>query len=241
MKLSAPKQVTWIIALILGILFGERDSFQISKRWELLPYCLFFAAVTSIPFLLRSEPFCRWAVEITGDTNLVIAELKTFFITMSVLSILVLVLIVFFNFFKTFRKIFFLLSLFSFVFVCAIMFHADTLDKLNTTKSIAMNINKQRSEGDIIINYGSLDQTLMFYTKQRVIIASYTGELDMGAKYDDAKGYFIDENEFLRIAGSDKKAFFVVKEKKLIHLKERLFKGLRLIDCMNDRCLFTNR
>ncbi|HOV89391.1 MAG TPA: glycosyltransferase family 39 protein [Syntrophorhabdaceae bacterium] len=228
------------LALIIGTLFGERDVSQVNKRWELIPYCLFFAAISSIPFLLRSESFYSWAIEITGDTNRVIAEFKYFFIATSILSILVLILMIFFNFSKNFRKVLFLLSGFSFLFVCGLMFHIHTLDKLNTTKNIAMVINKQKSPGDMIINYGSLDQTLMFYTKQRIIIASYTGELDMGAKYDDARGYFISEEEFLRIARSDIKAFFVVKEKKLIYLKDRLFKGLRLIACMDDRCLFTN-
>lgn len=245
-SLSSSKMSPYILpifpslALILGTLFGEQDLLKINKGWEFFPYCLLFLALFSIPFLYRLKSFYKLAGEITGSTPWILTELKTFFLTISIFSIITMVLFLSVKIFRTFRGAFFLLVSFSFVFTCTLLMHTDILDRLNTTKGLAQVLNAKKSENDLIIGYGSIDQTLIFYTKQRVIITSYKGELAMGAKYDDARGYFIDEDEFLKIAGSNKKAFFIVKEKKLVHVKDRLFKRLRLIACRDNRCLFTN-
>ncbi|HQK45895.1 MAG TPA: glycosyltransferase family 39 protein [Syntrophorhabdaceae bacterium] len=228
------------IALILGALFGEKDISKINKKWEVFPYLLIFGAIVAIPFLYNTEIFLRWAEEISDEAPHILGELKIFFIIVAAASLIVLFFLLISIRSITYRAIFFLLTFFSFVFICNLLVHTGIIDRLNTTKELALALNEKRSEDDLIVNYGSYDQTLTFYVKKRIIIVNYKGELDMGAKYEDAKGYFIDEDEFLRIARSNKRAFFVVKEKKLAYVKERLFKGLKLITCRNDRCIYTN-
>ena len=101
-------------------------------------------------------------------------------------------------------------------------------------------INGQKTKADYIINYSSYDQTIPFYIKQGTIIASYTGELEMGSKYADAKDIFINEEEFLRLLSSDKKVLFVTKQKRLEGLLNMFPGRIRAEGCQNDRCLMAN-
>ncbi|MCX8110360.1 MAG: glycosyltransferase family 39 protein [Syntrophorhabdaceae bacterium] len=228
------------MALVLGVLFGEKDTSKINTKWEILPFVLIFVAIISIPFLYNTEIFLKWVEAISDEAPLIISELKVFFIILAATSFFALLFLLMSARSIIYRVMFFLLVIFSFVFICNIIIHRHIIDRLNTTKDIALALNERKSDNDLIVNYGSYDQTLTFYIKKRIIIVNYRGELDMGAKYEDAKGYFIDEDEFLRIARSNKRAFFVIKEKKLAYVKDRLFRGMTLITCKNDRCLYTN-
>ncbi|HPU28752.1 MAG TPA: hypothetical protein PLM71_00325 [Syntrophorhabdaceae bacterium] len=167
-------------------------------------------------------------------------ELKVFFILVAILSAVVSFFMIIYFKSLDYRKIFILLTCFSLSFVTVLLSQRDIIDRLNTTKGIANIINAKRSKDDLIINYGSFDQTLLFYTRQRLFIASYRGELDFGARYEDAKDYFISDGEFVNILNSEKRVFCVVKEKRLNHIREKLFKNIYAIECLEERCVFTN-
>ena len=89
-------------------------------------------------------------------------------------------------------------------------------------------------------SYSSYEQTIPFYIKQGITVASYTGELEMGSKYEDAKKIFISEEEFLKLLPSDKKVLFVTKQKRLKRLQEMFPERIRIQGCQNDRCLVAN-
>ncbi|HOD76222.1 MAG TPA: hypothetical protein PKJ17_09355, partial [Syntrophorhabdaceae bacterium] len=76
--------------------------------------------------------------------------------------------------------------------------------------------------------------------KRPVVIASYKGELAMGAKYDDARKIFMEEEEFFRLLGSDRKVLFITKSKRVKNLEKRFPGRITTHLCQNDRCLLSN-
>ena len=98
-------------------------------------------------------------------------------------------------------------------------FNVDTIDRLKTSKELAVTANQRKGAFDYLVNYDCYEQTFLFYTKSRLILANHTGELAMGSKYDDAKDYFISEANFVRLLKSDKKVLFVTKENKIDRLR----------------------
>jgi hypothetical protein len=121
-----------------------------------------------------------------------------------------------------------------------ILFNLAVVDKLNTAKTLAMMINGHKAQADYIIDYSSYDQTIPFYIQQGITVASYTGELEMGSKYEDAKKILISEEEFLKLLSSDKKILFVTKQKRLKRLQEMFPERIRIQGCQNNRCLVAN-
>lgn len=120
------------------------------------------------------------------------------------------------------------------------MAHSGVNERINTTKELALAIKQEPNPPDLIINYSALDLTLPFYLGKPVVIASYMGELEMGAKYSDARKIFITEDEFIRLVGSNEKIMVVTKVKRVKNL-ERLFPGrIKTRLCQNDRCLLSN-
>jgi len=121
-----------------------------------------------------------------------------------------------------------------------ILFNLNVVDRLRTTKDLAMMINEHKAEADYIISYSSYEQTIPFYIKQSITVASYMGELEMGSKYEEAKKFFISEEEFLKLLPSDKKVLFVTKQRRVERLQEMFPERIRIQGCQNDRCLVAN-
>jgi hypothetical protein len=146
-------------------------------------------------------------------------------------------------FFRRFRlpgPLFVILFLFSLSTVIAIMAQSGVIDRVNTVKKLAAAVREADPPPDIIVNYSALDLTLPFYLGRPVTIASYKGELAMGSKYDDAKRIFMEEEEFFRLIGSEKKVLFVTKLKRIDNLEKRFPGRIRTRTCQNDRCLLSN-
>jgi hypothetical protein len=116
-----------------------------------------------------------------------------------------------------------------------------TIDSLNSTKGLSNTINRNIRKGDLLINYGTYDQTLPFYTGINVVIAAYKGELEMGSKYEDAKNIFISEDDFIKLLKSEKRVFSVLKTKRLKKLTEKIPENIIIIDYEGERCLIKNR
>jgi hypothetical protein len=121
-----------------------------------------------------------------------------------------------------------------------ILFNLTVIDKINTAKNLAMMINEHKTKADYIISYSSYNQTIPFYIKRGIMVASYTGELEMGSKYKDAEKIFISEGEFLELLSSDKKVLFITKQKRIKRLQDMFPEHIRIQGCENDRCLVTN-
>jgi hypothetical protein len=228
------------LSIVVGYLFHEQWQQPDKRRIETFAYIfLFFLfAVTSI--LGINGLFNEWVNQISSDAIDILSSLKGFLITASIISIIPACLLCFRKF-NGFSFIFYTLSIFSFLFISALLLNLDVIDTMNTTKRITNSINENKDNYNYIVNYASYDQTLPFYTKKRIIIASYKGELEMGSQYNDAKEYFIDEDAFIDLYKSDKKIFCVLKEKRLNRLKEKIPDKISIISCSNERCLITNK
>ena len=175
----------------------------------------------------------------SGDAASILKDLRLFSLYISFSSFAMLILL-FFKRFTRYSRIFVCLALFSFVVMMGLLFHLPVVDRLNTAKNIALMINEQKAKADYIINYSGYDQTIPFYIKQGVIVASYTGELEMGSKYEDAKNIFISEEEFFKLLSSDKKVLFITKQKRISKLQEMFPERIHMQGCQNDRCLGAN-
>ncbi len=227
------------MAVILGYLFYDKWQSQVTRPVEIFIYMIIFLACGAGAFLLQLSPLKTYITDMSGDAASILKDLRLLSLYISFSSFAMLCLF-FFKKFTQYSRIFICLALFSFVVMIGLLFHLPVVDRLNTAKDIAMMINEQKTKADYIINYSGYDQTIPFYIKQGVIVASYTGELAMGSKYEDAKDIFISEEGFFKLLSSDKKILFVTKQKRLAKLQEMFPERIRLQACQNDRCLGAN-
>jgi 4-amino-4-deoxy-L-arabinose transferase-like glycosyltransferase len=208
-------------------------------KLEAAIYIIIFSVFAITPFLYWSNTVIGWILQISAEAIYVFQSLKTLLICISMLSILAIIILILR---KSYASIFLILSAFSFLFVSLLMtLNIKTIDLLNTTKGLSNTINRNIREGDLLINYGAYDQTLPFYTKKKVIIAAYKGELEMGSKYEDSKDIFISEYDFIKHFLSGKRVFSVLKTKRLKKLMEKLPENVIIVDYQNERCLIKNR
>ncbi len=228
------------LSIITGYLFYEQWQQPDKRRIEAFAYILVFFLFATTSVLGINGAFNEWVNQMSSDATDILLNLKGFLITVSIIST-ILACSLCFRKFNGFSFTFYALSIFSFLFISALLLNLHVIDVMNTTKKISKSINENKDKYDYIINYASYDQTLPFYTKKRIIIASYKGELEMGSQYNDAKEYFIDEDTFIDIYKSDKKVLCVLKEKRLNRLKEKMHDKISIITCHNERCLITNK
>jgi 4-amino-4-deoxy-L-arabinose transferase-like glycosyltransferase len=228
------------MAIILGYLFHKKWQSRVISRVEISIYMVIFLVFGAVALLSQFSPLSTYIQDMSGDNTVsIMKDLQVFSLWVSLSSFI----IVFFFIFKRFTThiwTFILLSSFSLAIMLGILFNLTVVDKLNTAKTLAMMINGHKSQADYIINYSSYDQTIPFYIKQGITVASYTGELEMGSKYEDAKKIFITEEEFLKLLPSDTTVLFVTKQKRLKRLQDMFPKRIRIQGCQNDRCLVTN-
>lgn len=228
------------IAIILGYLFHEKWQLQVINRVEISIYMLIFLTIGTAALLSQISPLSVYIQNMTEDNTVsIMKDLLVFSLWVS-LSSFIIVFFLIFKRFTTHTWSFILLSSFSLAIMLGILFNLAVVDKLNTAKNIAMMINGHKAQADYIIDYSSYDQTIPFYIKQGITVASYTGELEMGSKYEDAKKILISEEEFLKLLSSDKKILFVTKQKRLKRLQEMFPERIRIQGCQNNRCLVAN-
>jgi 4-amino-4-deoxy-L-arabinose transferase-like glycosyltransferase len=245
-SISKSKLPTYILpifpslSIVIGYFFYEQWHQPCKKRIETLAYIFVFFLFAAASILGIRGILNQWISQISSEATNILYNLKGFLIAVMVISIIPICLFCFRKF-NRFSFMFYCLTFFSLFFISTLLLNLNTIDKLNTTKRLAYAINEQNKDGGYIINYSSFDETLPFYTKQRIIIASYTGELEMGSKYDDSKAYFINEKTFFELFKKDNKIFCVLKAKRLNRIKDKVPDKISIITCHNERCLITNK
>jgi len=229
------------LAIIIGCFFDDMWDRATKITLEAVIYIIIFSLFAITPLLFWNTTVIGLISQISADAMYVFQSLKVTVICVSILSAII-VFALFFRRFITYASFFLILSSFSFLFVGLLMvLNMETIDSLNSTKRLSGTINRNIHEGDLLINYGTYDQTLPFYTGRNVIIASYKGELEMGSKYDDAKNIFISEDDFIKLFKSEKRVLSVLKTKRLKTLMEKLPENITIIDYQSERCLIKNR
>jgi hypothetical protein len=140
------------------------------------------------------------------------------------------------------RPLCLILGSFSLAVIILLMMHTRVVDKLNTTKELAQLINREKTGAQLdVVNYASFDETLPFYTRQKVYIASYKGELEMGSTYEDTKQMFLSNEELVRLFKSDRKVLCVVKATRLQRLRDLGIENVQVIACQGEKCLVSNK
>ena len=142
---------------------------------------------------------------------------------------------------RAFGPLAWVLAAYSFLILLGIMVDARLVDRFNTTKRLACAINHAGYADAAIVNYGSFDETLPFYTGKRVYVADYKGELETGAAYPEAKAYFLDAGGLVRLWRSGRPVFVVFKERRLDRLKELGLAGSGHPWCEEGRCLIASQ
>ena len=228
------------LSIIIGHLIHSYREGRIKQKTEILIYIVIFAVFALSAFLPSTAIFATYIHNVSEEAPVIMKDLRGFSIAVS-LSSFVLFCLLIVRRFNTFPVIFYLFTSFSLVLVLAIIANIPVIDRMNTTKELSAIINQKKTGQDLIVNYAAYDQTLPFYTRSKVLIASYKGELEMGSQYEDAKDIFINDNDLSALLNSEKGVFTVLKKKRLAVLQGKVSRPLTVLKCMNERCVVYNK
>jgi 4-amino-4-deoxy-L-arabinose transferase-like glycosyltransferase len=227
------------LAILLGCLFHDRADWPAPGRAEILVYqflFLMFALAGAVVATGMGGSYLGANPEILT----VLKGLKGF----SIAVVCVCILPAGFLFLKMMRgsrPLFLILTCFSLAVIVLLMMHTHLIDKVNTTKELAQIINQKKADAQFtVVNFASFDETLPFYTRQKVYIASYKGELAMGSTYRDSQQMFLSNEEFARLFRSDRKVLCVLKAARLQRLRDLGIENVRILACQSGRCLISN-
>ena len=227
------------LAQILGYFFATRQQDSVPANREVIAYFVFFATVMMAGFLGASGILGKYLQD-----ELYIQDILPDIWGLEVgiaLASAVMICFMCIRSMRRFGPFFYALTTFSLVIVIALMVNTRVIDKHTTTKGLAKTINSFQSTPAYIVNYGSFEETLPFYTRQRIHIACYKGELAMGSKYPDARPFFLDQAAFRNLLDSGQPVFVVIKKKYLSSAAKTTNQELKLLDCQNERCLAANQ
>ena len=83
-----------------------------------------------------------------------------------------------------------------------------------TSKNASAVVNMWKNEDSVIICYRDYVQDMPFYTKSRLMVYDYLGELEFGAKHKSGEGWFFNnQEELLRIWQNNREAIVVIPSK----------------------------
>ena len=122
--------------------------------------------------------------------------------------------------------------------VCAVEGRAVT----KTGRDLAAAINANRQDGDLIVSYKRLMQSLGFYTRARIVQFDAYQEIEAGALVaPDHDDYFWDDHERLqREWASGRRVFIATDEKHLPDLEKRLVPAPRILVQDHRRVVLVN-
>lgn len=229
------------LAIVLACLFQENWSRQFARRWEALALiCLLLSGAIALTFPWWKTGFLQPLISTSPEIPGIMQALKPFCTGVIAIWTISAILL----FLKPFRVTsvhFMLLAVSSLAFVTMLVLNLQVADRLNTTKRLALIINAHMEDADYLVDYGSFERSLPYYTKKRVILASYRGELAMGSRYQDAREFFLSEDAFLNLFKSDKHVFVVLKTNRLKKLRERGITNIHILGQQNERYLIFNQ
>ncbi len=226
------------LAVILGFLFDEGWRGRIEGSGELAVYGGFFLCLAAAGFACGTGAVSPYLTRLP-DIAAVIGDIRGFSMGLAVISLASLVLLSMKKG-RTYLSLFCALTAFSMAVVVLLMADANVIDGVNTTKALAQRIKAGARPDAAVINYRSFDETLPFYLARRTYIAEFTGELEMGAKYPEAKAYFLSRDDAAKMI-SERPVFVVMKAKRLPSLESLGLNQAGIIGRQDDRVLIANR
>lgn len=226
------------LSLILGYLFGRHWRDKVSNK-EIVAYVLFFAIAGLFGLAALNGSFGQFVTD--SKTLDIIKAVKGLELGLAIVSGAIIGLLCLLRNLRRYASLFVILIGFSLSLIMLIMLHSHVLDGQRTAKALAQTVNRSITPPAAVVIYGSYEQTIPFYTRRRVYIADYTGELKMGAKYPDAKPFFLTKQELQGLFESDKLVFCIVKEKRAEDLVHEAGRTIEVLGCQNERCLISNQ
>ncbi len=227
------------LAILLARFFQIRKAQPTAGGAEILTYQIIFALFSLAGVAVATGAISAY-VGTESEMLDLLKQLKGFSIALTCFSLVTIGALCL----RRMRKsgpLLVILSCYSLAVVILLMTHTGLIDKINTTKGLAQIINRERSSAHIdVVDYASFDETLPFYTRQKVYIASYKGELEMGSTYQDTKQIFLSNEEFAQLFKSDKKVYCVLKVTRLQRLRDLGINDVRVLACLSGRCLVSN-
>jgi len=227
------------LALILGHMFNAAWQQRIRRNRELIVYAVFFVCLMVAGVAYGSGSLTSY-LSALPDVAAMPASIRGLSLGLGVASLAMLLLFSL-NKRRTFSALFYGLGSFSLFVILGLMACVHVVDGVNTTKRLAEEIKKNSRADAVVVNYGSFDETLPFYLSHRTYIAEFMGELEMGAKYADAKPFFLDRDGFTRLIRSDKAVFVVTKAKRFPRLLDLGLDEKGIVGEQDDRLLIANR
>ncbi len=228
------------LAVLIGCLFHDRADRSTLGLGEIRAYQVLFTLFALAGMVVATGAGTPYLQADPEMLNL-LKELKGFSIAVVCISVLPVCLLSMRSM-RSSRPLFIILGCFSLAVMLLLLTHTRVIDGLNTTTELAQLINRQRAHAQFdVVNYASFDETLPFYTRQKVYIASYKGELEMGSTYQDTKQMFLSNEEFVSLFKSDKKVLCVLKAARLQPLRGLGIENAQVLACEGEKCLITNR
>ncbi len=80
---------------------------------------------------------------------------------------------------------------------------------------VSQKINELEPQNSLIVNYGEFYHGTVFYTKQRVALADFKGELEFGSAHPSGEGWFYNGEQLNDLWNSEKRIIIVVKDRYL--------------------------
>jgi 4-amino-4-deoxy-L-arabinose transferase-like glycosyltransferase len=224
------------LAILLGSLFDTGWKERMGP-WETAIYLLLLSVFVLGGFLFSTgiaDGYLRSMPKVLSLSR----DVRGLVLGVSFVSLIVLVTLTLPKW-RAFGVVFFNLCALSLSIAVGLMLHAHVIDQFRTTKQLAGTI-KEMARDPVVVSYRSFDETLPFYLMTRTYLAEETGELQMGSKYLDSKGFFLGRDELAQMIRSDKPVFVVVKVKRIEELLEIGVSEDNLILCQDERCLMAN-
>ena len=227
------------VSLILGYFFQKEWDTRRIARPEKITYFVVFCLFASAAFLFSTsllQPLINRLLP--GPPFAPPDHMTRLALLMGVASSLCALTLLFLR--ARLSLLFVSLGLFSLVIVTVLTLHTETIDAFNSTKHLSAIINGYGAEAEYVVNYGSFEESVPFYTHRRVYMAAYSGELQMGSEYPDAKAFFLSEDAFARLMQSKAKVFVILKAKRVQKLQDLGLTNVRTLACQGEKCLIRN-
>jgi 4-amino-4-deoxy-L-arabinose transferase-like glycosyltransferase len=226
------------LSVILGCLIAEMRRERIQPGGEAIVFAFFFALVAVAGLAVLHGRADALLSDVTGSASLPdgLISLSLWMLAASLLALAVLTS----EGARGHTGLCVLLAAFSLAVCAGLMVHVRLIDRLDTTKELALAVRQVQKGDAAVVNYAAFDETLPFYLGRRVYLADYKGELEMGSKYPDSEGTFLGQEAFLQLFRSERPVLVVFKERRIDRLR-----GLGIEEspvlCRAGRCLIANR
>ena len=117
--------------------------------------------------------------------------------------------------FKAFKTAFFAVTVSAAIFIVSLTGIYSIMGETRSVKTVSNVIIKEARQGETIAVYGEVLQGIPFYTKSRVMLIDYMGELEFGAKQKEGTGWFPTKDEFLKEWESGRPFVLVVEKERI--------------------------